>query len=106
MLLHRLRELLATHPMVLADARRVTFLNIGASALEIEILAYINTPDYERYLEIREELNFSILEIVAECGTECAYPTQATYSTVLEPLSREKRLAAEAYLAKTTGKPK
>jgi MscS family membrane protein len=105
MLLHKLRELLAKHPRVLPEPRRVTFLNLGASAIEIEILAYIDTPDYDRYLEIREELNFSVLDIVAECGTECAYPTQSTYSAVLEPLSQQARQTADAYIAKHTGKP-
>lgn len=104
MLLYKLRELLANHPLILPDQRRVTFLNLGASALEIEILAYINTPDYERYLQIREELNFAVLAIVAECGTECAYPTQSTYSAVLEPITQQARQTADAYVAKYAGK--
>jgi MscS family membrane protein len=93
-----LRYMLATHPMVRSDPRRVRFLNLGTSALEVEIFAYIDTPDFNRYLEVREELNLRILEIVAEVGTECAFPSSVSYHAQLSPLPSDKQTAAEAYL--------
>lgn len=92
-----LRALLAEHPLVLPDPRRVRFLNLGSSALEIEIFAYIGTPDFDVYLGVREALNLRILDIIAEVGTECAFQSSTSYHGTLSVLPAEKIKDAETY---------
>jgi MscS family membrane protein len=96
-LLFRLRELLKADKRIDSEMRRVRLLNIGSSALEIEIILYVKTKDFEEYLSIREELNFSFLEIVESVGTECAYQTHAVYQGTLNPLPEGKQKAAEEF---------
>jgi len=77
--LWRLRGLLEADERVAEDPRRVRFKGFGASSLDVEVLAYVVATDYNEFLAIQEELNLSILEIVPECGSDFAFPTQTIY---------------------------
>jgi hypothetical protein len=47
---------------------------LAAEALEVELLAYLRTTDYEDYLAVREELRLAIMGGVAAAGTAFALP--------------------------------
>jgi MscS family membrane protein len=74
-----IRELLAAHPKVVQDPLRVRFVGFGASALNIEINAFVETRDVEEFFAIREELFLGIMELVARIGTGFAFPSQTLY---------------------------
>jgi MscS family membrane protein len=101
LLCDRIKEFLVTHPLVSPEPRRVRFFNLGSSALEIEIFAYIKTADYNHFLEIKEGINLRILELVAEVGTECAFQSVAHYQATLLPLPPEKAAAAQRHYDKS-----
>lgn len=77
--LWRLRGMLEADARVTDDPRRVRFTGFGPSSLDVEIFAYVLAEDYGAFLEIREELNLAIMEIVVECGSAFAFPSQSLY---------------------------
>jgi MscS family membrane protein len=54
---------------------RVRLINFGAEAIELEVFAYVVTADYNRFLEVREELLLRIASVVEAAGSGFA-PTR------------------------------
>lgn len=57
----------------------VTFESFGESALNLQVLYFIEIVDYNEYMKIREEINYGIMEIVSRNGAEFAFPSQTVY---------------------------
>lgn len=74
--LRLVRQVLSENELVIKEDARARFIDLGNSALEIEIFAYINSEDYPGSLEIREELLLSIMEKLEEGKFSIAFPTQ------------------------------
>ncbi len=77
--LARLREILLAHPRVTPDPSRVRFVGFGAFSLDLEVFAYVNTPDWNEFLAIREELYLAFMQAIKEAGTGFAFPSTTTY---------------------------
>lgn len=56
----------------------VTFDSFGDSSLNIQVLYLIEDTEFSSYLKVKEEINFKIIEIVQQYGSDFAYPTQRT----------------------------
>jgi MscS family membrane protein len=69
-------KLLYSHPRVLPDGPRVRFTEFGAHSLDLQINSFIDTTIFTDFLEVAEDLNLRIMDIVAESGTNFAFPTQ------------------------------
>jgi MscS family membrane protein len=74
-----LRRLLETHPSVDPESVRVRFVRLGAFSLDIELFAYLFASDWNRFLEMQEDLLLNVTEIVRRAGTEIAFPSQTMY---------------------------
>ena len=74
-----MRRLLETHPSVDPDSVRVRFIRLGSFSLDIEIFAYLFASDWNRFLEMQEELLLRVTEIVRNAGAEIAFPSQTMY---------------------------
>ncbi len=74
-----IKKLLAGHPMVFKESYRVRFSGFGDSSINIGILSWIETTGYHEYTAVVEELNFEIMRIVEEAGTDFAFPSQTVY---------------------------
>ena len=57
----------------------VNFESFGDSALNIFIYTFTNTANWERYLNIREDIHLRIMKIVEENGSAFAFPSQSIY---------------------------
>jgi MscS family membrane protein len=79
LVLVELRKLLIAHPKVSADPLRVRFIGFGEHSLDIEIFAYLMTPDYSESLAIREDLNLRIMVMMDEVGVQFAFPSAVHY---------------------------
>jgi MscS family membrane protein len=75
-------KLLRAHPKVLPDIARVRFEELGEYSLNLNVFTYIDTTDFNEYLEIAEKLNFQIMDAVEKAGASFALPSQTMY---LEP---------------------
>lgn len=77
-IVHAIEEYLNNHELTNEEVH-VRFKEFGPSSLNIMVLYFINTMDYATYLKYREEINFRIMEIVEEKGSEFAFPTQTLH---------------------------
>jgi len=74
-----IRALFESHERILQDNHRVRLKEIADDALLVEPYAYLNTKDWPVYLELAEELNMSILKIVAQAGTALSPPARTLH---------------------------
>lgn len=58
---------------------RAHFSSYGDFSLIFEIVYYVLSPDYNVYMDIQQEINFSIREEFDKRGIEFAYPTQTLF---------------------------
>lgn len=58
---------------------RAHFSSYGDFNLEFEIVYYVLSPDYNKYMDIQEEINLKIKEEFENKEIEFAYPTQTLY---------------------------
>lgn len=70
------REILAAHSKVETGKMPVRFIGVGAYSLDVEVVAYVKTPDYDDFLEIQQELLLQMLRAVEQAGTALAVPLQ------------------------------
>ena len=73
------RTLLSGHDNIDLGSVRVRFVRFGASSLDVEIFAYLFASDWNNFLEIQEELLYSIMDIVQKAGASLALPSQTLY---------------------------
>ena len=76
-------EYLNNDDNVIPDSANVFFKDIGTSEYKISIFCYTNTADYTEYLNIREKLNYNIMDIVNKNHIELAYETQTVHISKL-----------------------
>jgi MscS family membrane protein len=74
-----IRRLLGDHPLVEQTSIRVRFIRLGSFSLDVDVFAYLRARDWNQFLEIQEQLLFSVMNIVREAGTEVAFPSQTLY---------------------------
>jgi small-conductance mechanosensitive channel len=55
---------------------RAHFQKHGASSLDFETVYFVLSPDFNKYMDIQQAINFALHRKFAELGIEFAYPTQ------------------------------
>jgi MscS family membrane protein len=67
------------HSHVLPNETRVRLFEFDKSSINILVLYFVNTLEYDTYLDVRQEINYAIMEIVERNGGEFAYPTTSVF---------------------------
>ena len=62
-----------------ATIDRVHFSSYGDFSLNFEIVYYVDSRDYNIYMDIQQEINFQLKEIFEKQKIEFAYPTQTVF---------------------------
>jgi MscS family membrane protein len=75
----KIKNMLENHPMVKADSSLVRLSNFGASSLEIAVQYLTNTTNYIEYMEIKQDINFKIIELFNDEKIEFAFPSLSVY---------------------------
>lgn len=73
-----IQEYVDSHPRTNQDGR-VRFLNLGPHSKDVMVLYFVDTMDWNEFIDIKEEINYRIVEIVEKHGAEFAFPTQTLY---------------------------
>lgn len=60
----------------LCEVERIHFKEFGPFSLNFEVVYYINSSDYNRYMDIQQQINFGIAEMFEKENIEIAFPTQ------------------------------
>jgi len=58
---------------------RAHFASYGDFSLNFEVVYYVMSGDYGKYMDIQQEINFAIKEEFEKRGIEFAYPTQSLF---------------------------
>lgn len=69
-----IQKLLEAHPMILQDGQ-IRFYEFGANSLNILVNYFVRTVEWDTYTKVREEVNYEIIRIVKENGSNFAYAT-------------------------------
>ena len=58
---------------------RAHFSRFDDSALNFDVVYYVQTGDYTKYMDTQQNINIKIMEAFEEMGIAMAYPTQTIY---------------------------
>jgi small-conductance mechanosensitive channel len=86
------------------------FTKINPDSFELEVFAYVLTPDYDEFLKIQSELLLKILEAASKLSVRFAVPFQESLVRSGEPgePDRESQATARDSVVRTgsdSGKP-
>jgi len=74
-----IRSMLETHPQVNKIGILVRLDNFNATSLDILICFFADTPDYNEYFKIKENVNFKIIDILKRDGISMALQSTIIY---------------------------
>ncbi|WP_373032580.1 mechanosensitive ion channel family protein [Sulfurovum sp.] len=79
-IVREIRSMLHNHEKISQkETLLVNFESFGDSALNIFIYTFTSTANWERYLNIREDIHLKIMKIVEDNGSSFAFPSQSIY---------------------------
>jgi MscS family membrane protein len=81
------REILTAHSKVEAGSIPVRFIGVGPYSLDIEVVAYVTTSDFDEFLALQQELLLKLLQAVEQAGTALAVPLQESFELSRAPKS-------------------
>jgi MscS family membrane protein len=99
LILVKVREMLHAHPEIDESPLRVRFAGYGESSLNIDIMVYALTRDWNDFFAIREDVFLRIKEIVSNSGTDFALPSQTLYFGKDKGLDEEQSETDEEEIA-------
>jgi MscS family membrane protein len=74
-----IEHVLKTHALIEKETTWVRFREFSASSLDLQVNYFVHTPELEKFLEVREEINYTIMELVKKNGLEFALPSTTVY---------------------------
>ena len=78
-LVDSLRKMLEEDEMAEHNGANVHFSTFGDSSLNVEMLFFIRTTDYSKFLQSRQDLNLKIMCVVEELELDFAFPSTTVY---------------------------
>jgi MscS family membrane protein len=85
-----LERTLRAHPKIWPDAVVVRFNEFRDSSLNLEVMAWFQTSDWNEFTAIRSEIFLAFMEVVERAGTSFAFPTR-TVHVVGAPTAEKER---------------
>ena len=88
--LAEIRRLLYSHPKVETKTVRVRLTDIAGSSLNVEVLSYILTRDFNEFTAVREDLLLRMMDVMEDSGGGLALPSQTLYLSRDAGVEKEK----------------
>ncbi|MBU3093500.1 mechanosensitive ion channel family protein [Clostridium sp. CF011] len=88
----KIRNMLENYSQVSKEGILVTFDKFNATSLDILICFFTDTPDFDEYFKIKENVNFNILDILQQEGISMAFPSTSVYVEKLPSIDKEKKI--------------
>ncbi len=76
---NEIRKMLLEHPEIHKQTVFVYFNEFGESSLNIFLYFFTKTTNWQKYLEVREDVLIKIIEILNSLEIEIAFPSQSVY---------------------------
>lgn len=67
----------------IATLDRIHFASFGDSALIYELVYYVESSDYNQFMDAQQSFSFDLMARFAEMGVDFAYPTQTIYTKTI-----------------------
>jgi small-conductance mechanosensitive channel len=58
---------------------RAHFAALSESSLDVEVVYYVLSPDYNRYMDVQQGINLYLLRKIQEVGADFAFPTRTLH---------------------------
>jgi MscS family membrane protein len=97
--LSEIRRLLYSHPKIETATVRVRLTDIGGSALNVELVSYVLTQDFNEFAAVREDLLLRIMDVLENSGGGLALPSQTLYLSRDTGVEKEKAETAAKKIA-------
>jgi len=79
LIIAEIKKFIDDHEQTINGETRVRLHEFGASSINIMILYFVNTLEFDVYLDVREEINYKIIDIVQKHGSSFAFPTTTVH---------------------------
>ena len=73
-----IQEMINSHEKTNEEGK-VRFQEFGASSLDIMVLYYVNSPKWEDLIDVKEDVNYKIMDIVKKHNSDFAFPSTSVY---------------------------
>jgi len=73
-----IQNMINEHPMTNDDGR-VRFMEFGASSLDIMIVFYVNSTEWDDFINTKEDINYKIIDIIEKHNSSFAFPSRSIY---------------------------
>ncbi|MFZ1010068.1 MAG: mechanosensitive ion channel domain-containing protein, partial [Candidatus Sulfotelmatobacter sp.] len=91
--LSEIRRVIASNPKVENSTVRVRLLELASAAINVELVCYVMTQDFDKFAEVREALLLQIMKFVEDSGANLASPSQTLYLSQETGAKKEKTAA-------------
>ena len=72
-------RVLRTHPDIWPDTVVVKFTGFGDSSLDVEVLCWFQTSDFNVFRDDRQEVLLGFMDVVQAAGSDFAFPTRTVH---------------------------
>ena len=73
-----IQEMINNHEKTNEEGK-VRFQEFGPSSLDILILYYVNSPKWEDLINVKEDINYKIMDIIKKHNSDFAFPSTSVY---------------------------
>jgi MscS family membrane protein len=87
--LSEIHRVIGSNPKVENSTVRVRLVELGSAAINVEVVCYVMTTEFDKFAEVREELLLQIMKFVEDSPANFASPSQTLY------LSRDPKATKE-----------
>ena len=61
------------------DEGKVRFQEFGSSSLDVLVIYFVDSPSWDDLIDVREDINYKIMEIVKKHNSDFAFPSTTVY---------------------------
>jgi len=72
-------RVLREHPQIWPDVVVVKFGALGASSLDIDVMAWFVVPTWGDFQVCREQVLLDVMQVVQDAGADFAFPTRTVH---------------------------
>jgi MscS family membrane protein len=84
-------RVLRAHAKIWPDAVNVRFASFGDSSLNVEVMAWFQTQDWNEFQLIRQDVLLQFMDVVEKAGSSFAFPTRTVHVLGEKPARPEHR---------------
>jgi MscS family membrane protein len=81
---------LRAHPKLWPESFSVRLTELRESSLNVEVMAWFRTADWNEFTLIRQELLLQFMTVVEEAGASLAFPTRTVHLVATPPPEKER----------------